>query len=190
MKLQAALGTSKLDAAEMGEAFTGVLTIAESLGDSEYQLRAFRGLYFYHAGSGQFRAALPYAQKFHRLATRGSDQFDRLFGEHYMGAAQHYIGDQITARRHLEHVLAHAARALSRRPGGCGSFGRPVANRMKRISYSGYRPSSSMAWAKPPNAPNRPYMTLSSTCCLLSPQLNAQTTSLTPDMLEPRIIPL
>src|SRR6266446_2053498 len=29
--------------------------------------------------------------------------------------------------------------ALSRRPGGCGSFGRPVANRMKRISYSGYR---------------------------------------------------
>ena len=109
MKLQAALGTSTLDAAEMGEAFTAVLTIAESLGDSEYQLRAFRGLYFYHAGSGQFRAALPYAQRFHRLATRGSDQYDRLFGEHYMGAAQHYIGDQITARRHLEHVLAHAS---------------------------------------------------------------------------------
>jgi putative transposase len=28
---------------------------------------------------------------------------------------------------------------LSRRLGGCGSSGRPVANRMKRISYSGYR---------------------------------------------------
>jgi hypothetical protein len=27
--------------------------------------------------------------------------------------------------------------ALSRRPGSCGSSGRPVANRMKRISYSG-----------------------------------------------------
>jgi hypothetical protein len=40
------------------------------------------------------------------------------------------------------------------------------------------------------NAPNRPYTTLSSTFCLPSPQLNAQTTLLTPDMLEPRIIPL
>jgi len=29
--------------------------------------------------------------------------------------------------------------ALSRRLGGCGSSGCPVANRMKRISYSGYR---------------------------------------------------
>ena len=29
--------------------------------------------------------------------------------------------------------------ALSRRPGGCGSSGGPVANRMKKISYSGYR---------------------------------------------------
>ena len=29
--------------------------------------------------------------------------------------------------------------ALSRRPGSCGFVGCPVANRMKRISYSGYR---------------------------------------------------
>src|SRR6266404_3470166 len=29
--------------------------------------------------------------------------------------------------------------ALSRRLGGCESSGRPVANRMKRMSYSGYR---------------------------------------------------
>jgi hypothetical protein len=29
--------------------------------------------------------------------------------------------------------------ALSRPRGGCGSPGRPVANRMKRISYTGYR---------------------------------------------------
>jgi hypothetical protein len=30
-------------------------------------------------------------------------------------------------------------RALSRRPGCCSSCGRPVGNRMNRISYSGYR---------------------------------------------------
>jgi transposase-like protein len=37
------------------------------------------------------------------------------------------------------HTWGSAATALSRRPGSCGSCGRPVANRMKRISYSGYR---------------------------------------------------
>ena len=34
---------------------------------------------------------------------------DRLFGERLMGVAKHYIGDQISARRHLEQVLAHYA---------------------------------------------------------------------------------
>jgi transposase-like protein len=33
----------------------------------------------------------------------------------------------------------YVAAALSRRPEGCGSSGCPVANRIKRISYSGYR---------------------------------------------------
>jgi hypothetical protein len=105
MRLHAALGASTLEAREMSAAFTKVLDIAESLSDTEYQMRALRGLYFYNAGSGRFRAALPFAQKFHDLAMRGSDPNDRLFGEHYMGAAKHYLGDQIGARRHLEQVL-------------------------------------------------------------------------------------
>jgi predicted ATPase len=40
---------------------------------------------------------------------RGSDSSDRLFGERMMGAAKHFLGDQIGARRHLEQVLAHYA---------------------------------------------------------------------------------
>jgi len=40
MRLQAALGASTAGA------------IAASLGDTEYQLRALRGLYFYHIGNG------------------------------------------------------------------------------------------------------------------------------------------
>jgi predicted ATPase len=109
MKLHAALGASTAEVPEMGAAFTKALEIAESLGDSEYQLRALRGLYFYHAESSRYRAALPFAQRFHDLAMRGADPHDRLFGEHYLGAAKHYIGDQIGARRHLEHVLTHDA---------------------------------------------------------------------------------
>jgi tetratricopeptide (TPR) repeat protein len=62
-------------------------------------------LHFYHAGSGRHRAALQFGQKFHHLATRGSDQSDRLYGERMMGAAKHFLGDQVSARRHLERVL-------------------------------------------------------------------------------------
>jgi tetratricopeptide (TPR) repeat protein len=93
----------------MGAAFTKALDIAEALGDTEYQLRALRGLYYHHAGSSRYRAALPFAQKFHDLVMRGSDSSDRLFGERMMGAAKHFLGDQIGARRHLEQVLTHYA---------------------------------------------------------------------------------
>jgi predicted ATPase/DNA-binding winged helix-turn-helix (wHTH) protein len=109
MRLHAALGASTSDASEVGTAFTKALDIAESLGDSEYQLRALRGLYFYHAASGRHRAALQFAQKFHDLATRGSDPSDRLYGDRMMGAAKHFLGDQISGRRHLERVLTHYA---------------------------------------------------------------------------------
>jgi predicted ATPase/DNA-binding winged helix-turn-helix (wHTH) protein len=107
MRLHAAMGASTSEASELGAAFKKVLDIAESLGDSEYQLRALRGLYTYHAGTGGYRAALPFAQKFHDLATTGSNPNDRLFGERMMGVAKHYLGDQAGARRHLERVLTH-----------------------------------------------------------------------------------
>ena len=107
MRLHAALGASMPVSPEMGAAFIKVLEIAEDLGDREYQLRALRGLYFYHIGSSRYLAALPFAQKFHDLAMSGSDQTQRLFGERMMGAAKHFLGDQIGARRHLEQVLAH-----------------------------------------------------------------------------------
>src|SRR5260370_13554850 len=93
----------------MGAAFTKVLDIAERLGDTDYQLRALRGLYFDHIGNNRYRAALPFAQKFHDLATSGSDPSDQLFGERMLGVAKHFVGDQITARRHLEQVLTHYA---------------------------------------------------------------------------------
>jgi predicted ATPase len=46
MRLHAALGASTPEAGEMGVAFTKVLDTAKRLGDTEYQLRALRGLYF------------------------------------------------------------------------------------------------------------------------------------------------
>jgi len=107
MKLHAALGTSTAEAPEMGAAFTKALEIAESIGDTEYQLRALGGLFFFHIASSRHRAALPFAQSFHDLAATGSDLSAQLFGEHIMGLAKHFLGDQISARRHLGQVLTH-----------------------------------------------------------------------------------
>jgi predicted ATPase/DNA-binding winged helix-turn-helix (wHTH) protein len=61
MRLHAALGASTPEASEMVAAFTKTLDMAKRLGDVEYQLRALWGLYFYHAGSGRFRAAHHFA---------------------------------------------------------------------------------------------------------------------------------
>ena len=47
MRLRSALGASTPEVPEMGAAFTKALNIAEALGDTEYQLRALHGLYFY-----------------------------------------------------------------------------------------------------------------------------------------------
>jgi predicted ATPase len=105
MKLYAALGAFTIEPTEMGAAFTNALAIAENLGDPEYQLRALGGLYFFHAAGGRFRAAQQFAQKFHDLAASRSDLSAQLFGEHIVGMAKHFLGDQISARRHLEQVV-------------------------------------------------------------------------------------
>jgi predicted ATPase/DNA-binding winged helix-turn-helix (wHTH) protein len=109
MKLQAALGASTSEATEMAAACTKALDIAESLGDTEYQLRSLSGLYFCHTANGRYGTALAFAQRFHDLATRGWDPNDRLLGERMIGTATHFFGDQMSARRHLEQVLAHDA---------------------------------------------------------------------------------
>jgi predicted ATPase/DNA-binding winged helix-turn-helix (wHTH) protein len=107
MRLYAALGASTSEAPEMSAAFTKALEIAENLGDPKYQLRALQGLYFYHGANSRYRAALTFAQKFHDLAMRGSDPSDRLIGESMIGAIKHTLGDQNSARLHLEQVVTH-----------------------------------------------------------------------------------
>jgi predicted ATPase/DNA-binding winged helix-turn-helix (wHTH) protein len=107
MRLHAALGASTSQAPEMNAAFTKALEISENLGDADFQLRALSGLNFYHTGSSHYRAAAPFARRFYDLAAKKSNLYDRLFGERLMGVAEHFLGDQISARRHLEQILTH-----------------------------------------------------------------------------------
>jgi predicted ATPase len=110
MKLHAALGASLRYASgaypETGAAWTRVLEVAENLDDAEYQLRALSGLWVFHTASDRHRAALILAQRFCAQAAARSDPNDRLIGERLIGVSQHYLGDQKSARRHLERVLA------------------------------------------------------------------------------------
>ena len=112
MKLQAALGASQVHTGavtvpEIEAAWTRALEIAESLDDAEYQLRSLLGLWFFQTVSGRHRAALALAQSFCALAAKRSDPNDPLIGERMIGVSQYYLGDHSSARRRLEHMLAH-----------------------------------------------------------------------------------
>jgi predicted ATPase len=111
MKLHAALAASLMYTGgavpEIGAAWTKALEIAESLDDGEYQLRSLWGLWSFHISGGHYRVALTLAQRFCTVAANRSDPNDRLIGERMIGASQFYLGDQPSARRHIERLLAH-----------------------------------------------------------------------------------
>ncbi len=112
MKLHAALGTTLLFASDatltaIRAAWTRALETAERLDDAEYQLRSLWGCWALEWTSGRHRTALTLARKFCSLATSRPDPNDRLVGERLVGVSEHFLGDQASARNHLEQVLAN-----------------------------------------------------------------------------------
>ena len=73
-----------------------------------YWLRSLFGLFSFSINSGQHRDALTLAQRFHTLAATRSDPIDCLIGERMIGASQYYLGELVSARRHVERVLVHS----------------------------------------------------------------------------------
>ena len=109
MQLEAALGLAlfhtKGSTRETGAAWTRALAIADRLRNAEYRLRALWGLWSYRMNSGEFRAALAFAQKFHRLAAKQPDPADRLIADRMIGTVLRYRGDLSSARRRIEGML-------------------------------------------------------------------------------------
>jgi predicted ATPase len=93
---------------------TKALEIAENHDDIEYQLRSLWGLWTFRIACGQHRVALTLAQRFHTLAVRRTDPNDRLIGERMVGGSLYYLGELVSARRHLEHALAHSVAPAQR----------------------------------------------------------------------------
>jgi predicted ATPase/DNA-binding winged helix-turn-helix (wHTH) protein len=109
MKLNAALGLSLMQTegpTPAGAVWTKALTLAERLGDVEYQLRALWALWAGRLSMGDYRTTLPLAQRFCSLAANEADPADQLIGDRMMGILLHYRGDQAEARDRVERVLA------------------------------------------------------------------------------------
>jgi hypothetical protein len=51
------------------------------------------------------------AQRFRTSATKQRRRNDELIGEMLMGNVRHFLGDQVSARRHIEHMLANFIRS-------------------------------------------------------------------------------
>jgi predicted ATPase/DNA-binding winged helix-turn-helix (wHTH) protein len=114
MRLHAAMGEAltytRGATSEYEAAWTKALAMAESLADVEYQLLSLWGLWSFHLTRGRHRIALELAQRFCAVAKNSPDPNDRRFGERMIGAAMHHLGDQASARRHLEEGLTQRAR--------------------------------------------------------------------------------
>jgi len=110
MQLHAALGMSLNyttgPVSETAAACTNTLIIAKSLNDTEYQLRALRGLWAHHMNAGEYRRALALALEFRDLAATLADPASLDFGDRMAALILHYMGDQKSARAHFEHCLA------------------------------------------------------------------------------------
>src|ERR1700737_4357135 len=120
MQLYAALGgallLSKGPMPETEAVWAKALVIAESLGDTEYQLRALLCLWSCRLNRGECRVALTLAQRFYSLAQDRDDPADLPIGDRVIGVSLHFWGDQTNARRHIERMLDGYAAPVQRSP--------------------------------------------------------------------------
>ena len=98
MQLFQALGAVLLTIEDSGfaaeSALRRALGIAESLDETDYQLRILWCSWAHALNRGAFSEALALADRFRHLATRSTDLFDPLNGERMRGFALHFLGDQ------------------------------------------------------------------------------------------------
>jgi hypothetical protein len=132
--MHAALGASLLfSTAPMPETeavWVKALKIAESLGDTAYQLRALCGLWGCRLTCGEFRVALTLAQRFYSLAQDRGDPADLPIGDRMIGASLHYWGDQTNARHHIERMLSSYVAPVQQLPLVLSQFDNRLASRV------------------------------------------------------------
>ena len=113
MRLSAALGWSLMygvgRAREAGPAWATTLELAKTLGDTHYQLRALWGLCIDQFNNGSMRVALEFARRFAALVAHSGNPMELMMADRILATSLHYLGDQNSARGHIDSALAHNA---------------------------------------------------------------------------------
>ena len=150
MKLQAALGASlmftKGAIPAVTQACTAALRLAESLGDTEYQLRALWELWAHHTNTGELAAALAVARRFYTLALEHADPATLPIADRMMAMSYHYLGDQTNAWRHIERMLSADVDPQRRSPLIRFRFDQKVAGRVVLARILWLRGFADQAW--------------------------------------------
>jgi len=156
MKLQAALGASLLftkgAVPAAGQACTAALRLAESLGDTEYQLNALWETWIHRTNTGEHAAALALAQKFHTLALEHADPAVLPIADRMIGMSYHYLGDQTNAWPHIERMLSADVDPQRRSPIIRFWFDQKIAGRIVLARILWLRGFADQAWFTVQNA--------------------------------------
>ena len=117
MKLFAAMANVLVNtrgpSAAAAEACTKALTIAERIGDLDYQMRALLALWNDCFSSGQIRRSLELAQKFSRAAHASERRGDILVSHRLLGVTQYVAGEAEQARVNLQATVDGYATAIT-----------------------------------------------------------------------------
>jgi predicted ATPase/DNA-binding winged helix-turn-helix (wHTH) protein len=109
MRLLAALGGALTytwaSAPEVTKAWKNALAIAESMGNTDYQLRSLWGLWISEKSQGKNRIGLEIAEKFASVAATSDDITDSMVGDRMQGYSLYMLGEQARARFHVERML-------------------------------------------------------------------------------------
>jgi predicted ATPase/DNA-binding winged helix-turn-helix (wHTH) protein len=110
MQLSAALGWSLTysqdRARDAGPALAITLELADRLDDKDYRLRALWGLCIDQFNNGEFLKALEFARRFTKAAESSADPTDLMLADRLLAVSLHFLGDQNSARRHIDQVDA------------------------------------------------------------------------------------
>jgi predicted ATPase/DNA-binding winged helix-turn-helix (wHTH) protein len=80
------------------------LALADSLDDRATRLRALWAMWSYHYNKGEYRTAQGLAERYAATASEIGDVADVLVGDRLQGTTLYHLGEQTTARIHLERV--------------------------------------------------------------------------------------
>lgn len=109
MELQAALGLSLMftrgNSEQVGLALARGLELAEKLRDPRNQLRLLGRLHIFHERIGDFHTALHVAERSSKVALEIADPVGIAAAHSLLGISHHLMGDQTSARKHLEAAL-------------------------------------------------------------------------------------